>query len=1344
MDIFRVLINIIFLLLAFLTGYSQEDMIVRQYNKSKGLSQNTVFDIAQDADGFIWLATREGLNKFDGRNFFVYRNTPSESSSIAYNDLRKLYWDKTLNKLWIATLDGLSLYDPVTDRFSNYNFKKSDWEINAIFSVTRDKSGRLWIGANSGLIRFDEKTNDFQFFQRSTDGYNLSVVSFVFQDRRDILWVGTKNGLFNITVGGKTIIKRADAGYPALGKYAGLYMQTIAEDKKGQIWLGTFDSGAIRFSVESHQILELKHNENKAGMLLHNNVRTILCNQDHVLLGTLSGLNQYDLETQRLEKVNLVNESGENTEGNTSIRSLFLDSNGGLWIGTFFEGVLYYDQRLARFQPINYIPDYNNVISSFSEDVLGRLWIGTEGGGLCIKGQGQIKKYRHNTDVRNSLCGNNIKCIKQNNGKFWIGTYQNGLCVTEDPGKGFQSFAQTPGNPASLSNNNVYDLLPDLNWLWVATYGGGLNRMNLKSKIFVHYVHHEEDSTSLSSDFCRVIFKDKGNRIWIGTNDGLNLLEEGEALFFKRYVLGVRIYSIQQTDSNGLWLGTFQKGLLYFSFRTLQARPVLGNKEIAQASVYSILSENNNYIWLSSNAGIFRFDIKKNLFNSFVFTGKLNTLEYNYNACFKASNGKYYFGTTDGYVTFSPDKFTFSDFKPPLVFTYLDVLGERVRNDTLNGILSENINYAKKIVFDYGKANFTIGFASLDYFNPQSARYAYKMDGIERSWVETGMPMATYTIQRPGEYTLFVKSTDGEGFWNPNVKQIFIEVRPPWWRSDTAYFVYCFLLFILGAALWQYLRLRHSFRMEQLVNQQQAEINKMKLNFFTNVTHEFRTPLTLILGPLKDVVRFYEGTEHEPKLKIILKNATRLLNLTNQLMSFRTLEEGHSKINVSAQDIVTFVHEIFLMFSDKAVRHGIRYNFKTDKPEIIVWYDKDMIEKVFYNLLSNAFKFVPEGGMIGLEISVEGNSVTIRVKDNGRGIKPQNLDKIFDRYYEDSTNGQEHGYGIGLAMSKDFIALHHGAIVAESQYGEGAVFTVQLPLGHEHFKAEELDLSSLKDNDIANYITLDTVENTPENAFADPKALTDDKDVLLIIEDNEEIAKYICSIFSGHFQVIWAANGKEGLKLAYSAMPGIIVSDVLMPEMDGITFCQRLKSELAISHIPVILLTARTSSLYEMEGLKIGADDYITKPFDPELLKLKVINIAKTRMRLYHKIEVDNSFNPREVVMPSPDQDFLARLFELIESNIENPEFDIEQFAQEIGLSRSLFFKKVKVLTNQTPKGLLVSMRLKRASQLLNGKSLSVSEVAYSVGFNDPKYFAKCFKKVYNVLPSEYKGIDED
>ena len=1335
----------LFFLLSAVSGYGQSDLIVRQYDKSDGLSQNSIFDIAQDGDGFIWLATHEGLDKFDGRNFFVYQNFQPDSSTNLFNDLRKVYWDKVSKNLWIASMGGLSVYDPVTDRFTNYD-TISGHRLGAVYCVLRDKTGNLWIGTSSGLIQFDEKTNDSHFFRVSTDGYDLSQDIFLFQDSRDILWMGTSKGLFIIREeNGKTIIQRANVIYPSLGYNACLAVQTIAEGNNGQLWFGTLSSGAFSLSVESDKINEkINHDDgNVSTYLPHTNVRTIFYDKhNNVYFGTSSGLVRYNVEAQKIEGVNLVNESNEKKIHEEEIRSLFMDTNGGFWIGTYFRGILYYEPRLERFLPINYIPDNNNIINSFVEDNSRRLWIGTDGGGLCIKeGPDKFKKYTHNNKNPHSLCGNIVKCILNDNNRFWIGTYQNGFCVTDDPEKGFQSFLHDPGNDSSLSNNNVYYLCRDGNSLWVATFGGGLNQMDINSKTFRHYTFDLNDTTTINSNFCRVIFKDRQNRIWIGTDNGLNLLlNKNDSVSFSRYIPGTEIFSIQQTNSGGLWLGTFMKGMYYFDFQTMHATKVSGSQEVEQSSVYSILNENDSFLWLSSSKGIFRFDTKNKIFTSSAFMGKLNMLEYNSNACFRSSTGDYYFGSINGYITFRPEEFVIGDFKPQLVFTYLDVLGKRVRNDSSNNILSASINYSKKVVFDYRKANFTIGFASLDYFNPEGIEYAYKMEGVEGNWIETGLNSATYTLQRPGEYMFSVKSTNGEGTWNSQMRTILIEVLPPWWGSDFAYFIYVLLFLLIVFALWQYFKLRHSLRVEQIRSQQQAEISKMKLNFFINVTHEFRTPLTLILGPLKDVVRFYEGTEHEPKLKIILKNATRLLNLTNQLMSFRMLEDSHLKMNISSHNIIRFVREIFLTFNDKAARHNIQYEFKADCEEIIVWYDEEKLEKVFYNLLSNAFKFVPDGGTIKMEVSCDLNDFFICIEDNGRGIKPENIDRIFDRYYEDSSGGQEKGYGIGLAMSKDFITLHHGSINVESEYGKGSKFEIRLPLGNEHFKADELNLNSLKENDIANYITNDTVEDSSENTFADPKSLDKNKDVLLIVEDNKEIAKYICSIFSEHFQIIRALNGKEGLHLAYSAMPDIIISDVLMPEMDGITFCQRLKSELAVSHIPVILLTARTASIYEMEGLKIGADDYITKPFDPEILKLKVINIVKTRKKLYKKIQVDNSFDPRKVDIPSPDQDFLAKLFELIESNIENPEFDIEMFTQEMGLSRSLFFKKVKVLTNQTPKDLLNNMRLKRAKQLLSDGKMSVSEVAYIVGFNDPKYFAKCFKKVYNILPSEYSN----
>ncbi|MEM8524770.1 MAG: two-component regulator propeller domain-containing protein [Bacteroidota bacterium] len=1102
----------------------------------------------------------------------------------------------------------------------------------------------------------------------------------------------------------------------------------------------------FKYEIANGKIENFRHDPNDPNSLFYDDPRIIVSAPDgDIYIGTFLGINRYDTKLQELSSLRLEQKNASKQSlSNNSIHALFFDKNDALWIGTYYAGINYHDQRLRRFNIHQYKIDQNtinfNVVSSFEEDHKGNLWIGTEGGGLnyLSKKTGIYQSFEHQENNSRSLSGNNVKTILQDDKGLWIGTFQSGLCYTEDIENGFEVFQHEPKNPNTPSNNNIYGLLKRDNDLWIATYSGGINRMNIQQKTFEYFKANPLDSSALISNNCRLIFEDHVRNIWVGTDRGLDkiTIDEQDIVTFEHYLKGIKIYSIAQVNEEGFWIGTSSNGLLYFDLADKTFSNPIQEETLMQGTVYGILVEQKQHLWLSTSNGIFQYNIETKRLNTYSTAYGLENLEYNFNAYYKDHQGQFYFGSTNGYISFSPQQIEDTIKYAPLVFTYLDAMGERIEVSE-DGILQKDINHSSKIVLDYNKANFSIGFAKLDYFNPKNNRYAYKMEGIDQDWILAQKEAeATYTIQRHGTYNFKVKSYNNNGIGSEEERTITFEVHPPWWRTAWAYLLYTLIGIFTLVAIRQYYHLQASYRLEQLSKQKQAEINEMKLRFFTNITHEFRTPLTLIISPLEDILRYYEGKKNQLRqLQLIHKNAQRLLTLVNQLLTFRVLESDHIRMKVSERNIVAFVQEIFLTFKDKAERHRINYQFKSSSDEILLWFDKDKMEKVFYNLLSNAFKFTPDGQSIIVALNRTKHQVEVEIKDTGKGIKKKDRPHIFKRFYEKSNPSTIQSSGIGLSMSKQLVELHKGLIEVESEYQKGALFKVILPMGNAHFKTTELDSNLLDDDNIKSYTQLEEEVTIPIPAIEK----NSEKEVLLIVEDNEDIAQYIYNIFNLQYHTVVAPNGKLALKEIQSTLPDLIISDVMMPEMDGITLCQRVKSALATSHIPVILLTARTAAIQELEGLKIGADDYITKPFDPELLRLKVANIITTRRKLHEKIAVSKSFNPKTVELPSKDQAFLQQMLALMEANIENPDFDIDFFAQQLTLSRSILYKKIKALTNETPKSLMKQMRLKKSAQLLASQQLKVSEVAYQVGFSDPKYFAKCFREKYGCRPSEYE-----
>lgn len=1331
---------------------AQEQVSFRHLGKKDGLSQGSVFAITQDGSGYVWFGTRDGLNKYDGYRFTIYRNSISRHSSLVSNDVRTLYYDRAINALWVGTLDGLSQYDEAKDAFINYT-TENGLSSNSIRCILRDSKGRLWVGAANGLNLFDSEDRSFSPISfQGLSNPNMEII-VMFEDSRSTIWIGTETGLSQLK-------QTADGTYklePVLHKdNSALPLQdynikAILEDKSGNLWIGT-EGGVHNWNRKEQIIKSYIYENNNPNSLSHNNVRSMALAPDGSLwVGTFVGLNKFLPNKNSFQRF-LNEELNPSSLSHSSIRAVFFDQRGGLWLGTYHGGVNYYDPGLSRFNNFEHLPNRNslsnNVVSSFSEDEKGNFWIGTEGGGLNYfdRKTRTFTSFKLAFDNDNSISGNNVKTILKDGQQLWIGTFTQGLDLFDIPNKRFRHFKHVPGNSSSLSNNNVYGLYREGDKLWIVTYGGGLNILDLNTSRFHLYQNNPKDSTSLNSNLGRVIIKDSRHRMWIGTEEGLNLVQRDSIgdlrLTFRTFLPKVQVYAIFEDKSGILWIGTFSDGLFALNPTDNTYKQYTEADGLPGHTIFGILQDNAGQLWLSTNNGISKLDLQKKIFTNYNYSNGLKNLEFNFNAYYKARSGELLFGGMNGFTIFQPAEITPNDFVPPLVFTDLKAFNKIVQVSDDNKLLSRVLNQTKSLTFKYNEAIFSIGFAALDYFNPSNNQYAFMLEGLDNDWNYTvGQTEATYTIQRPGTYTFRLRGANSDGVWNPEERQLEITVLPPPWRSGWAYLVYTVLVAGALYSAFHFIRLRHRLQLEQLAKQQQEELNEMKLRFFTNITHEFRTPLTLILVPLEELLQKYNNDGIHKQLISIQRNAQRLLNLVNQILTFRKLETDHEQMQAAEGNLIAFLRDIYLSFEESARLRGIEYSFKSVELEIRVWFDHEKLEKVFFNLLSNAFKFTPDGGAISFTINPKADRVEIIVRDNGNGIKPELNEQIFKRFYEKVavSHSAIKGSGIGLALSKQMIELHHGKIWVESDIGQGAAFFVELPLGRAHLRDHEI---AAEESAVVYHIAKPPVEMMRPPDYKWPNKpeenLNESAPFLLIVEDNQEVREYIQRIFQNIYRIAMAVDGKAGLTMAKKLLPDLIISDVMMPEMDGIQLCENLKTNIKTSHIPVILLTARTAQIFKNEGLETGADDYITKPFNPEELRLRVRNLIRARQTMREKFVRVMNFEPKEITVTSADEDFLKRAMEVAEQNIDNPNFTAEQFAYDLAVSRPLLFTKLKALTDQTPNNFMKTIRLKRAAQLLEQRKLNVAEVAYKVGFRDTRYFSKCFQKQFQKTPSEY------
>ena len=1338
---------------------SQQNIFFKSLLKKDGLSQSSVFSITQDSSGLIWLGTRDGLNMYDGYGFTIFKNK-EEANSIVANDVRTLYYDHATRLLWIGTSAGLSRYNTVTHIFDNYRHTVADETTissNSIREILRDSSGLLWVATSAGLDLMDEISGTFTSVI-PTETYNgewQADVNTLCETIDGELLIGTDKGLYKIT-------SAATAGQyelsPVISPFENqVQIQSMISDAEGTIWIGTQKHGLIQWQPKkNNNFSTYLHNPEDPNSLSHDNIRDICLDANNNLwVGTFNGLNLLHAGENNFIRYSKTT-FGSNGLSDKSIRSLFKDKQGSLWVGTYYGGVNILD---SHFMPSNqdFSPIYNalkgNVVSSFAEDAYGHLWVGTEGNGLkFLDKNGRPLDNAISDRINSALTNTNVKNVFLDNDDLWVGTFQRGLHrfgLNSD-----KHTKYTADRANSISSDNIYGILEKDDRLWLLAYGSGLDVYDKAVSRFYNYDHDPDVIGSLSSSLSRCILETQDGQLWIGTEGGLNKVivgQDGLPESFVTYISHEKIYCLAEDAAGFILIGTFDNGLYKFDHTNGILKHYTTSDGLPSNTILGIVEAANGKLWVSTSDGLSVFNPIQKTFSSYKHPSIADNSEYNYNAYYRSSEGSILFGGVNGYTQFSPDLLTHNNYVPPIVLTGLKRNNKLIEVGDDTGLLTSNINDTESITFNYDQANFTISFAALDYFSPESNHYATYMEGIDNDWnYSIGESEATYTIQKEGTYLFKIKGGNNEGVFNPEVRALEIIVRPPMSRTWWAYLLYLVLGSLVLFAVVRYFSLNSKLQLEKIANLQQEELHEVKMRFYTNITHEFRTPLTMIVAPVNDLIRNHDlPAPVMSKLHSINRNAGRMLNLANQILNFRRLDKDHISLKITKGDFNVFLHEIFLMFTETAIRRNISYDYHPDN-KVQLYFDQDKLEKVFYNILSNAFKFTPDGGRILLRVESSDSHVHVSIQDSGAGVQPDQLDQIFKRFYEksDKATSRIKGTGIGLAISKKMVELHHGRIELKESTAEleGAHFRVSLPFGQAHFNiqdikhpvieySETVGQSSIFDNHSKPLLENGNLATIPAEI-----SLSNEAFHLLIVEDNEEIRGLLVEMFRMNYKVSTAINGAEALEKIKTEPPDLIISDVMMPVMDGITFCQNLKSNLEFSHLPVLLLTARTASLYRIEGLKNGADDYLTKPFIPEELKLRVKNILRSRKEMKEKFVRLLNFDPKEINLTSRDELFIERAIEIVEDNMDNTAFNVNSFASLIAVSRPLLFTKLKALSGQTPNNFIKTIRLKRAAQLIKTNKFSVTEVAHHVGFNDVKYFGKCFKQQFGSSPTKYNN----
>lgn len=1347
----------------------------------EGLAQSPISSILQDDQGFIWIGNWKGLSRYDGYEFRSFQHDESNKTSISNNRVNSICEDDQKN-IWVGTSNGLNFYEKKTEGFTPIDIQNIKGGRNFISSIIQDNQHKIWVATFSGVKRvntLNRKLEDINAFRLKGSADLFNGISFtLFLDQQKSIWVGTKHGVRRFNPLTQAILT-LPPGLQNSAEFMQAKILVIKQDKYGDLWFGSEVSGLFRYNEKLDKLTRYTHTEADPNSLPSDWVKDILIHNDQtVWIGTRGGLGIFNYQTNSFS-----NSSHDpydpDSMNDSTIWSLMEDKASNMWIGTFAGGInIFYPQnnnfsntgeRKGPKSGLN-----NPVVNAIALDHNGGLWIGTYRGGINYlnrqTGLSQYYSVSHSLEAKSS---NGVKSLANDgNGNLWVGTLD-GLCRFNKQSKTTQYF-KFGTHEGKLSENLINAIVADLDGTWAATNGGGLNYLKPDGS-YINFTHQPADPHSLSDNFVTALLKDDHNNLWVGTQRGLNYYDRRQNKFTYCYKKGGQfdinnnaILTLFYDSKHRLWVGTEGGGMSYFEEKTKRFHPITVKQGLTDNVVHTILEDNSGNIWVSTDNGLFKVEFKgfslpfnrSNIrITQYTANDGLASNQFLTNSGTKTPQGELIFGGINGLTTFFPERIIKNTVKPQVVLTDFLIRNKTVIPGADDSPLRQSVTQTPHIILRYDQGFITLKFAALNYINPENNQYAYKLTGLAQNedWHYVGTQrVANYTNLQPGDYIFSVKASNNDGLWNQQQTDLKITVLPPWWKTWWAYTLYFVLVTSVLYIILRFFKartlLQRELYYEHLENERQKDLYQMKLDFFTNISHEIRTPLTLILGPLEKMVNnVHENPGTRNQLVTVKNNADRLMRLVTELMDFRKAETGHMKLNFAQGDIVKFAHEIFLSFQNLALSKNIRFEFQDGLENTNLYFDKDQLEKVLFNILSNAFKFTPAGqGCIRVNIQPradETNSwVDIKISDNGKGIPAEYLDKLFDNFFQVEGGAlQAPGTGIGLALSKSIVELHRGAIKVASKPAEGdktgeTMFTVSLRTGTDHFDQAQLEPEFMSSENAIHYYMKSQVSTLIENT---PTGQAEKKSTILIVEDNDEVRAFIKNTLQLAYHIIESPNGLDGLDKATTQLPDLIISDVMMPLMDGLELCRRVKTDEQTNHIPVILLTARAAYIHQINGLETGADIYITKPFSIQVLELHCRNLLSSKEAMRQKFSQQVYLQPKNVPITSPEEKFLHKLMQIIEEHLDDSEFGIPNMVEQMGMSKTVLYKKVQTFTGLSIGDFIKSVRLKKAAMLIRQNKMGIAEIAFAVGFNDRKYFSKEFKKQFGQSPSEFSVMPQ-
>lgn len=1357
--------SILFLILSVLTLHAEKTNYLYSFNSdlNEGISQLSVMSIYQDSRGYLWFATKNGLNRFNGKEYKIYHREDGNEQSLSNNSVTSITEDQE-GFLWVGTSNGLNRIDLNTNEIKRYNLETNGLVANSISTVYTDRSGCLWVGTWEGLNRYNREGDHFEYIPIEDDTERAMIVTLL-EDSSGRFWIGTRNKGLLLCDHQMNLISQ----FTSESKNMPLNnnnITSIYEDDKKQIWVGCKNSGLNKINLRDNEVTSYT---NLNSGLSNNSVRCIIEWQGKLLIGTFDGIFDLDKATERIVKVAGYDDINKSLS-HYSVYCFCVDRDETLWVGTFAGGVNYLNMFTNRFilhKPQEELNIRTGIYGAITYESPEDLWIATEGYGLLNynKRTNESHYYLIDPSVRFAFNTNIIKSVFYEDGYVWCGTTKGEIYKFNIKTKKFSLYHQYP------IEYSIYSIIRDHNdVLWV---GGASTEFGLtcfvNDSLVTTFYNNVDEPIYFSNVRC-ILEEEDGVFLLGSTAEGLLRFDthkkqltkySNEASVEKYRIPNNYISAIVRTKSGEIWVSTYGGGIFQLDESKAIRRIMTVREGLLDNNICTLVESSDQRLWMSTVNGLIMFDPAKDEVRNYHRHNGIDIREFTLHSGIALPDGSLCFAGSNGFVTFHVEAMDKNNNIPPVVLEQLSVNNHPVKVGDESAILNKVLDGMETIRLAYNENNFSITYQALNYIYATQNQYAYKLEGYDTDWNYVGeRNSAFYTNLSPGKYVFRVKASNNDGVWNEEGRSLAIVVQPPLWRTWYAYLFYVIALAAIIYGILYYVNIKRNLeaglKMKQLEKQKQEEFHQAKIRLFTNFSHELRTPLMLIITPFEELVKRVDiPAELHDKLSIIYKNAQKLLLLVNQLMDLHKNQAGSMDLKVSEGDICEYIKEIYYAFNQIALTNEVKFTLNCTPKTINGWFDKSLLEKVVFNLLSNAFKYTASGESVLMEVSEvtlkeldpkqtdglykDENSqyVILKVKDSGKGIEEGEADKIFTPFYQiPETSGINlSGTGIGLSLVYTIVQLHRGVIYVDNTETKGACFVVILPVSRSAFSEEQIESREID--------KIAEITNTEDISVSLP--VTENKDQpkykILLVEDDKDVRDYLKKSLEAEYIVIEAADGVRAYEKVVQDFPDLVLSDIMMPKRDGLELCTMIKNDIRIGHIPVILMTARSMVVHIKEGFQAGADDYIVKPFNMDVLQTRIRSLLASREQL--KKLYGKRFSPdvMGIEVKSADERFSQKLFDVIEKNISNEKLDVELLCTEIGISRANLYRKLKSITELSPMELIRNKRLEMAAKLLKESEMNVSEIASHLGFNSHSYFSNSFKTFYGCTPTEFVQI---